>query len=340
MRRAILTRGLVCGAVIAVVLSGTQAAGAHPRTTSGMPWRGLAAYEWHNASELSPQETRRRLRFLSANGFKTVYLDLGDYLDVVDQPVSDAQQARLRQLRQTLRRYVAAAESFGLAVHAIGGGPTWANEERRYLGAKFVRLVAEYNLGVTAPERLRGVQLDIEPYLDPGFSADEQASLTAYLVTLQEIVQTYRPLRTDPANLRLQLGFAIPFWFDGDDGAPSPVLFNGTTKPAAYHLIDMVADLPTAYVMVMSYRNFARGIDGSIHHASREFRYARQVGAACGLVLGQEYANVQPPKVTFHGRRRRTFQQAAHQIVDAFRDYPQFRGLSVDGIDAYMAAKE
>jgi hypothetical protein len=341
MRRAILARGLACGALIAVVLSGAQAAGAQPRTASRAPLRpGLAAYDWHNASEFSPAEARQRLRFLSANGFRTVYLDLGDYLDVADQPVSEAQQARLRQLKQALRRYVAAASSYGLAVHAVGGGPDWVHEERRYLGAKVVQLVAEYNLGVSATERLGGVQLDIEPYLDPGFFADEQASLTAFLVTLQGIVDTYRPLRTDPANLRLQLGFVIPFWFDGDHEAPGPVLFNGTTKPAAYHIIDMVADLPTAYVLVMSYRNFAPGIDGSIYHARREFRYARGVGAACGLVIGQEYANSPPPKITFHGHPRRTFQQAAYQIAYAFRDSPQFRGLSIHDLDSYMAAME
>ena len=207
------------------------------------------------------------------------------------------------------------------------------------VGSGLARVVRRAGpVGRLLGKRLLGVQLDIEPYLDPGFFADEQASLNAYLVTLQGIVDTYRPLRTGPANRRLQLGFAIPFWFDGDDEAPGPVLFNGTTKPAAYHIIDMVADLPTAYVLVMSYRNFARGIDGSIHHARREFRYARGVGAACGLVLGQQYADVEPPKITFHGLRRRTFWQAAYQIAHAFRDYPQFRGLSIDDLDSYMAA--
>jgi hypothetical protein len=29
----------------------------------------------------------------------------------------------------------------------------------------------------------------------------------------------------------------------------------------------------------------------------------------------------------------------AHQIVHAFRAYPQFRGLSIDDLDAFMAAR-
>jgi hypothetical protein len=340
MRTATLTRGIICAAVIAVVLSGVEVAAANSRTTSGMPLRrGLAAYEWHNASLLTPGETRRRLRFLRSNRFTTVYLDLGDYLDAADQPPSDQQRARLGQIRQALRRYVATASSYHLTVHATGGGPTWTVEPRNYLGAKLVQLVGEYNLGVTASERLSGVQLDIEPYLDPAFFADEQAALTSYLQTLQGIVAAYRPLLAQPANRRLRLGFAVPFWFDGDDEAPAPVLFEGTTKPAAYHLIDMLRDLPTAYVLVMSYRNYATGTDGSIYHARREFRYARSVRAACKLVVGQQFADVQPPKITFHGRSRRAFKKAADQIVRAFRDYPQFDGLSIDDIDSYMAAR-
>jgi hypothetical protein len=71
-----------------------------------------------------------------------------------------------------------------------------------------------------------------------------------------------------------------------------------------------------------------------------KFRYVRGVRAACGLVIGQEYADSAPPKITFHGHPRRAFQKAAYQIGYAFRDYPQFRSLSVHDLDSYMAARE
>jgi len=327
------TRALVCATVLvlALVAGGPVPIPEPPPTTQ---WQhGLAAaYEWHDAGQLSRHQARERLRFLHRRGFGTVYLDLGDYLDAADQPQSREQRARLRELRRQLRHYVADASRLGLAVHAVGGGPTWTEEPLRYLGPKLVELAADYNAGVAAEERLGGVQLDIEPYALPGFFDDEEAALVAYLETLDGIVGTWRRVAR-----RLELGFAVPFWFDGRGGSPSPVPFKGATKPAIHHVIDLVEDFHRAYLVVMSYRNVAGGEDGSIAHARDEFAYARSVGADCGLLVAQQFGNVQPPEVTFHGLDRGDFERAAARIVEAFGRSPQFRGLAVDDLDGYRA---
>jgi len=331
-------RVLVCTILLVVLIGGSQWAGARPRAAARSPEQnGLAAYEWHGAGRLTRREARQRLRFLHRHGFKTVYLDLGDYLGAADQPESRDQQWRIRKLRRHLRRYVADASRLGLAVHAVGGGPTWTDEPLRYLGSKLVELVADYNADVVARERLGGVQFDIEPYVLPSFFDNEEAALVAYLETLQSIVGIYRRVAARSPNRRLQLGFAVPFWFDGRGRSPGPVRFEGATKPAVYHLIDLVKDLRHAYLVVMSYRNFAKRPDGSIAHARDEVRYARSVGARCGLVVGQQFGDVPPPKITFHGRDRRAFAKAAKQIIRVFGYFPQFRGLSVDNVDGYMA---
>ena len=328
----VATRALVCATAL-VLVAGGQWAGARSRAAATTPRKhGLAAYEWHGAGQLARREARQHLRFLHRRGFETVYLDLGDYLDVADQPASPEQRARLRELRRHLRHYVADASRLGLAVHAVGGGPTWTEEPLRYLGSKLVELVADYNADVAAGERLGGVQLDIEPYALAGFFDDEEAALVAYLETLDSIVGDYRRVAR-----HLELGFAVPFWFDGRGGSPGPVRFEGATKPAIHHVIDLVKDLRRAYLVVMSYRNFARGADGSIVNARDELGYARSVDARCGLVVGQQFGDVQPPEVTFHGRDRRDFENAAEQIVQAFGRFPQFRGLAVDDVDGYTA---
>jgi hypothetical protein len=321
----VATRILVCAVVLVVLIGGGQWAAAETPQQDG-----LAAYEWHGAGQLTRRDARQRLRFLQQHGFKTVYLDLGDYLDAADQPESRKQRNRIRKLRRDLRRFVADASRLGLAVHAVGGGPTWTDEPLRYLGSKLVELVADYNADVAARERLGGVQLDIEPYALPRFFNNEEAALVAYLETLESIVETYRRMAR-----HLELGFAVPFWFDGRRGSPGPVPFQAATKPAIHHVIDLVKDLRGAYLVVMSYRNFAKGADGSIVHARDEFRYARSIGAKCGLVVGQQFGDLQPPKVTFHGHDRHDFESAAEQIVRAFRRFRQFRGLSVDDVDGY-----
>jgi hypothetical protein len=334
-------RMLLCTAVLVVLVGGHQPAGAGSSRPAPKPPQayGFAAYEWHPANRLTTGQVRNRLQFLRRHGFKTVYLDVGPYIDVADLPDSEEKGRRIAELRRTLKRYVRYASAMKLAVHAVGGGPDWTGERRRYLGAMLVHLVADYNAAVTARERLAGVHLDIEPYAEPSFFHDVQASLTAYLETIQEIVLAYRQRAVGSANSRLELGFAIPFWFDAGPEAPGPVLFGEATKPAVHHLIDMIRDLPRAYLQVMAYRWLAAGTDGTIAHALAEFRYASAVRARSGLVVGQQYTNVRPSKITFHGRSRRTFMHQAAQVVKAFARYPQFRGLSVDDVDAYMAAR-
>jgi hypothetical protein len=331
------TRALVCGVVLVALASGGRWAAAHsrdhdrPRRPHGL---GLAAaYEWHDAGQLGRREARERLRFLRRHGFETVYLDLGDHLDVADQPPSPQRRARLRELRRHLRHYVADASRLGLSVHAVGGGPTWTEASRRYLGSKLVELVAAYNDRADPWERLDGVQLDIEPYALPAaFFADTRRSLLAYLETLRSIVATWRR-----EARRLELGFAVPFWFDGRAGSPGPVPFQGATKPAIHHVIDLLGDFHRAYLVVMSYRNLAHGADGSIANARDEFAYARSVGADCGLLVAQQFGPAEPPEITFHGLDRGAFRQAAEQLVEAFGRSPRFRGLAVNDLDGYLA---
>ncbi len=340
MRRA--TAVLVLAAMLAVAAP-AAAASAQARRKARAP-SAMAVYEWHNAGDLAPAEVERRLRFLQANGFGTVYLEVGKYLDAAELPPDDPERpARLRSIRNQLARFVAAAGRYGLSVQALGGGPDWFGDDRRYLGPELVALIGSYNTRVGPTKRFAGVQLDLEPYTLPGWLDPDavQDNLVEYLVTFRGIVDAYREQLERQVNRGLQLGLAIPFWLDARGDAPGPVTFDGATKPAAYHVIDLVADLPGAYLVVMSYRNFTRTSNGSIAHARDEFRYAARIGARSGLVVGQRYGPPGPGEehTTFYGQPRSVFRRAAAEIALAFRRYRQFRGLSVDDLDAYLAAE-
>jgi hypothetical protein len=302
----------------------------------------MAVYEWHTAGDLSDAAVRQRLGLLRADGFRTVYLEIGNYLDAAELPAEDPDRAeRLAAIGGQIKRFVATAGDLGLSVQALGGGPTWTGG-LAYLGRELVALVGDYNAGAARHQRLKGVQLDLEPYTLEGWLDDDvvEDNLREYLRTLEGIVGSYRDQLGRHGNHDLRLGFAIPFWLDARGDAPGPVDYNGATKPAAYHVIDLVADLPGAYLVVMSYRNFARTANGSIAHARDEFRYAAAVGARSGLVVGQRYGQAEAgeERTTFYGKPRWMFRRAAAEITLAFRRYPQFRGLSVDDADAYLAA--
>jgi hypothetical protein len=351
MRRA--TAVLVLAAMLAIggpAVSGAAAHESHSRYWKVRVPPSMAVYEWHNAGDLAPVEVQRRLRFLRANGFRTVYLEVGKYLDAAD--ASDREL--LRAIRGQIRRFVATATGYGLSVQALGGGPDWFGEPRGYLGPALVNLVASYNRYVDTRERLAGVHLDLEPYTRDSWRAPAsvRANVGLYLDTLAEIVGAYRAALGTRGNRNLQLGLAIPFWFDGNsEEVPDDIDFrhdddpDPNPKPVAFHVIDLVADLPGAYLVIMAYRWFTGTSNGSIALARDEFRYAAKAGARSGLVVGQRYSPVPPdgdPEeaiTTFHGLPRWRFWRAAAEIALAFRRYPQFRGLSVDDVDALIDAR-
>jgi hypothetical protein len=334
MHRAI-TRVLAAATVLLAVL------GANMGVVAAVPSSGFAVFEWYKLSQVNAKVSEPRLDTLRTGGFRTVYADVGEYLEVADQRDSRTQRTRLNQLKSDLKRFVARASSLGFAVHAVGGGPNWTDATHRYLGPMLVELVADYNETAAPNERLQGVQLDIEPYVDPSFFDDVEASLQDYLSALKSIVDTYEQARTQPGNSSLRLGFAIPFWFDGVPEAPA-VEFGPEhkTKPAAFHLIDMLRELPDPYVLVMAYRNFTSGPDGSIAHVRSEFDYASQACAVCGIMVGQEFGNVYPEKLSFWWAGRVAFRQAAEEIAAAYGQRAQFRGISVNDMNAYQAVGE
>ena len=121
----------------------------------------------------------------------------------------------------------------------------------------------------------------------------------------RDIVDAYEQLRIQYGNEGLALGFAIPFWFDGTPEAPA-VQFGESPEPkaAAFHLIDMLRDLPEVYVLVMAYRNHASGDDGSIELVEREVERPGRLPAG-GRRAHRRLRGAAPVPGRLGGRRRR-----------------------------------
>jgi hypothetical protein len=347
--RTTVTSVLVTAAVLLAVLGASPAASAATPCPTEVPQQRDAVFEWHRLSQVNTTVTNQRLRDLQCGGFKTVYADISEYVEVAAQRPSRTQQARLLQLNTALKDFVSRASTkHQLRVHAVAGAPNWTDQARRHLGPMTVDLVAAYN-NDPANEKLQGVQFDIEPYVERAWSRNVTASLQAYLTTIQDIVVRYQKVREQPKNQDLQLGIAIPFWYEGAPDVP-PVVFGSKEKYAAFHLIDMLWAEPQAYLLVMAYRNFAsdpndpmRNADGSVALVSGEFTYANphdHPAALCGIVIGQEFGLVEPKKVSFGWVGRAAFRQAASELVAAYGGRSQFRGLAVNHLDAYEATLE
>jgi hypothetical protein len=193
-------RRVVTAAVLLVVLGAYPAAAGAPSPTGDPAPQDMAVFEWYRLSQVNANVTTERLRSLRRDGFTTIYADVGEYIEAADQPESWSQQRRLRRLAGDLRRFVARASSLGFAVHAVAGGPTWTAETHRYLGPMVLQLIADYNSDAYPDQRLRGVQFDIEPYVEERFWDDVKVFLQDYLWTLRAIVDAYEQVRFQYGN--------------------------------------------------------------------------------------------------------------------------------------------
>jgi hypothetical protein len=102
-----------------------------------------------------------------------------------------------------LEIFVNAATQQGVRIWAVVGDPGAVIESERAVFARYPVAYADYNSTVPVTAQLTGVQFDIEPYLNPGYSLDPAAWYEAYLETL-------RQLKHDST---LPIDIALPYWW-------------------------------------------------------------------------------------------------------------------------------
>ncbi|MBS0169634.1 MAG: hypothetical protein JSR62_04715 [Nitrospira sp.] len=134
-------------------------------------------------------------------------------------------QSDEEEIWQGYVRLMEKVRAAGIEPWALDGYPEAIQEPRR-LADKIWRL-----LHLAPPGLLSGVQLDIEPYLLPGFLEDE-AQLRRYLGTIETV--------NDAIQGRARLSMVVPFWL----AAPT---VGG--RPLAFAVMDLADE-----VAVMSYR--------------------------------------------------------------------------------------
>jgi hypothetical protein len=83
-----ITRALVAASVLLVVL------GANQGVAAAAPSPSFAVFEWYTLSQVNGRVGEQRLSSLRAEGFRTVYADVGDYLrSPTSQPAGRSEPA-------------------------------------------------------------------------------------------------------------------------------------------------------------------------------------------------------------------------------------------------------
>jgi hypothetical protein len=119
-------------------------------------------------------------------------------VDLNDAGIADA---------EALSAFVTQAHARGLSVWVVFGDPAavHAGEVPRY--QTYVAQVGEYNLRVEKNARLDGIQLDIEPYLDPGLAGSTETWKHLYRPAVAKIA----------VGSPLPVELVLPFWLRDDE---------------------------------------------------------------------------------------------------------------------------
>ncbi|MUG70296.1 MULTISPECIES: hypothetical protein [Paenibacillus] len=206
------------------------------------------------------------------------------------------------------RSFIQAAADSGIQIHALDGAPKWALPENRKYMTALVDWVKSYNASVLVNERFAGIQVDIEPYLLPDWTADQHAVAVNWQ---QSIAYFHDLVKKDSAALTTSA--ALPFWLDGiplSDGS-------GTLSEAMMGKLDETA--------LMTYRNQALDV---IDLAAEEIALADRLGKKVWISVETNPAP-DTPYITFSGESKAEMERQLAVIDGLLKARPSYSGIAV-----------
>ncbi|MWV42947.1 fibronectin type III domain-containing protein [Paenibacillus sp. HJL G12] len=253
---------------------------------------------------------------------RTFYLAVGNYNGV----------RMLEDKRAEVRDFIGWAHDRGYQVQAlIAGGttPPYFGAYTRYQKQAVAELerILNYNISSSEHERFDGVNIDTEPYSLPDFKSEKPSVQIQYLNMLNALMD-----RKAASGLSLQVGAAIPRWFDTSVDA-TDIVWNGSVKPLSEHVQDTLD-----YISIMDYRDQAEGSVGIIDQARGEMEYANTIGKPYSVVIGVETKDIadggDPETITFNEEGRLHMEAELDKVYAAFEGDSAFGGIAIHHYDS------
>ncbi len=289
-----------------------------------------AMWVWDSYSLLTDSAKRREFfEFCEKYGINDIFLQLQYKTNDSDPDNIRTEVTMIGEFRD----FIAESHDNGLFIQALEGYPDWVLKPMHKYSLSMIKSVIDYNKKVLPGERFDGIHLDNEPYLLVGFINPEyRKQILSEFIELND-----KAGRMVHENSDMVYGIDIPYWFEETDENFNVIGlcgFNGTTKPASYHIIDLVDNIG-----IMDYRDFAYGADGMITHAKDEIKYADKKGKK--VYIGVE--TFRYPLITVKmvcGGDKKEFLERLNRDLKTLRDISRMYGaifrLQVLETDKYI----
>jgi hypothetical protein len=281
-------------------------------------------WDWSNVRVKTSGELDDTAAFLQRRQINTVFLDISGIASTRNSETTfDA----------AVSKYILAMRKKGIQVYAAAGHTDWSKPSERWQPEAIMDYVYAYNSRHT-DAAFRGIEFDIESYNQDGFAEGPMSEKNRVLVEYMDMVDRLAT-KHQPHAQDIELGFAIPYWYDNENKNIESIEWNGKTGPILYHLSDRLNQLPKSNLLVMAYRNAALGNDGVIEHSRSEIEYAKYKAPNVKIIIGQETTDVEPAKITYYGQSMPEFSHEAKLIAEEFQTSQSFGGIAINDLDGF-----
>ena len=261
-------------------------------------------------------------------GIKNIYLSIDSYLDIYIMPDGDEKIAKRAEFDKKIEYFIKKANDNGITVDAEAGWRNWAEDGNTYKALATLNYALKFNKEHTV--KFRGFQYDVEPYLLDEYKENKAKILKNFLNLVNQTVSMLN-------NKDLELTVVIPEFYDGSNGETPKFLYNGKSKYASEHLLSILDRREGSKVIIMSYRNFTKGIDGSIDISKDEINSANEHKTK--IIIAQETGDVEPPYITFHNTNKKYFNRQKTELDKAFMLDKSYGGVAIHYINAFLDLK-
>ncbi len=262
------------------------------------------------------------------NGIKNIYISIDSYLDIYIMPDGEEKIAKRAEFDKKIEYFIKKANENGITVDAEAGWRNWAEDGNTYKALATLNYALKFNKEHTV--KFRGFQYDVEPYLLDEYKEDKAKVLKNFLNLVNQTVSMLN-------NKDLELTVVIPEFYDGSNGETPKFLYNGKSKYASEHLLSILDRREGSKVIIMSYRNFTKGIDGSIDISKDEINSANEHKTR--IIIAQETGDVEPPYITFHNTNKKYFNRQKTELDKAFMLDKSYGGVAIHYINAFLDLK-
>lgn len=264
------------------------------------------------------------------NKINVLYVSIDSYLDIFSMPKGTERNTKKQLFVENLSYLIKKANQANIQVEAEAGWQNWAEPGNEYKGLVIVNFVKSFN--EKNQYKFRGFQYDVEPYLLPRFENEPESVLKNFLGLIEK---TQNFIGEDD----LRFSVVIPDFYDEGDGMIPNLFYRGKKASAFKHLLSILDKKENGSVIIMSYRNFAEGPDGSIEVTRNELNTALKGKHRTSLIIAQETANVPPPYITFHNTSKQHLEEQIKIIDQVFGKYKNFGGFAIHHINSLLALK-